>query len=213
MRRHVFLGIAVLAFLSKATCFGDDNDDALSIQFVREDGKPIPEALFYLYERKNGEFQRALYRHHKMDDSARITLETIPKEFTIGVVSSKHFYHTFWDSPDIAIKSGTNVIKVKPPTDHLEQDAARKVYESEGISIASLEDRVAHVVQSAFGGRRIVIFSGGAAKGSEALLEEIRGIAKGGGFGSIIGRNSFQRPKTEALELLATVMDVYKQNL
>ncbi len=93
------------------------------------------------------------------------------------------------------------------------QDAARKVYESEGISIATLEARIQHVVQSAFGGRRIVIFSGGAAKGTEAVLEEITGIAKGGGFGSIIGRNSFQRPKSEALELLATVQGIYKSNL
>ena len=110
----------------------------------------------------------------------------------------------------IAAQLGAHIIKVKPPTDHIEQDAARKVYESEGISIGTLEDRIAHVIQSAFGGHRIVIFSGGAAKGTEALLEEITGIAKGGGFGSIIGRNSFQRPKEEALQLLNSVMDIHR---
>jgi class I fructose-bisphosphate aldolase len=65
-------------------------------------------------------------------------------------------------------------------------------------------------VQSAFDGRRIVIFSGGAAKGKDAVIEEIRGIAAGGGFGSIVGRNSFQRPKTEAIDLLHEIMDIYK---
>jgi class I fructose-bisphosphate aldolase len=111
----------------------------------------------------------------------------------------------------IAAQLGAHVIKVKPPTEHIEQDAARKVYEAEGIDIAKLSDRIAHVIQSAFHGRRIVIFSGGAAKGTDALLEEIKGIAEGGGFGSIMGRNSFQRPKTEAIELLHSVMDLYAQ--
>jgi len=110
----------------------------------------------------------------------------------------------------IAAQLGAHVIKVKPPTDHIEQDAARKVYESESIQIGSLEQRVQHVVQSAFGGRRIVIFSGGAAKGTDAVLEEISGIAKGGGFGSIIGRNSFQRPKAEAVDLLKKIQDIYR---
>ncbi len=109
----------------------------------------------------------------------------------------------------IAAQLGAHLIKVKPPSAHIEQDAARKVYESEGIPIDTLADRVRHVVQSAFGGRRIVIFSGGAAQGREGLIEEIRGIAAGGGFGSIVGRNSFQRPKTEAVDLLREIMDIY----
>ncbi len=109
----------------------------------------------------------------------------------------------------IAAQLGAHLIKVKAPSAHIEQDAARKVYESEGIAIDSLADRVRHVLQSAFNGRRIVIFSGGAAQGRKALLDEIRGIADGGAFGSIVGRNSFQRPKTEAIELLHEIMDIY----
>ena len=109
----------------------------------------------------------------------------------------------------IAAQLGAHLIKVKPPTEHIEQDAARKVYEKEGIPIGTLAERVRHVVQSAFGGRRIVIFSGGAAKDREGLLDEIRQIAEGGGFGSIVGRNSFQRPKTEAIDLLHEIMDIY----
>ena len=111
----------------------------------------------------------------------------------------------------IACQLGAHVVKVKPPTDYIELDAARKVYESEKIPIGTLSDRVRHVVQSAFGGRRIVIFSGGSAKGTDAVLNEIRELAAGGGFGSIIGRNSFQRPKNEAIEMLHTVMGIYKE--
>ncbi len=76
--------------------------------------------------------------------------------------------------------------------------------------IATLADRVRHVIQSAFDGRRIVIFSGGAAQGSDGVLDEVKGIAEGGSFGSIMGRNAFQRPKTEAIELLHAVMDLYQ---
>ena len=112
----------------------------------------------------------------------------------------------------IAAQLGAHIIKVKPPTDFIEQDAARKVYEAQKIPIATLEERIHHVVQSSFGGRRIVIFSGGAAKGTDAVLEEITGIAKGGGFGSIIGRNSFQRPKADAIELLSQIQQIYRDN-
>lgn len=109
----------------------------------------------------------------------------------------------------IAAQLGAHIIKIKFPTEHIEQDAARKVYEKEQIPIADPADRIRHVVQSAFGGRRIVIFSGGPATTDDALLKEIRAIHKGGGFGSIIGRNSFQRKKPEALKLLNEVMSIY----
>ena len=109
----------------------------------------------------------------------------------------------------IAAQLGAHVIKVKPPTAHVEQGAAKKVYEKERIPIATLAERVRHVVQSAFNGRRIVIFSGGEAKETSAILDEVRAIRDGGGFGSIIGRNSFQRPRDEAITFLHTVMDIY----
>jgi class I fructose-bisphosphate aldolase len=109
----------------------------------------------------------------------------------------------------IACQLGAHIVKVKPPTGHIAQAAAKKVYEKERIPVGTLAERVRHVVQSAFNGRRIVIFSGGEAKDTAAILEEVRGIRDGGGFGSIIGRNSFQRPKPDALEFLGQVMDVY----
>ena len=109
----------------------------------------------------------------------------------------------------IAAQLGAHIIKVKPPTDRLEQDAAKKVYEKYGIPTKTMADRVRHVIQSAFGGKRITIFSGGEAKGTDDILAEVKGIHEGGGFGSIMGRNAFQRPRKEALELLKAVMKVY----
>jgi fructose-bisphosphate aldolase, class I len=105
---------------------------------------------------------------------------------------------------------GAHIIKVKPPTDYIEQAEAKKVYESAGIDVSSLPKRIAHVVQSAFAGRRLVVFSGGSAKGTDALLDEIRQIRDGGATGSIIGRNSFQRPKEEAMQLLGRIIDIYR---
>ena len=114
----------------------------------------------------------------------------------------------------IAAQLGAHVIKVKPPTQHIEQPEAKKVYEKTGVPISTLSERVRHVVQSAFDGQRIVIFSGGATKeNDETLYDEYRAIRDGGGFGSIIGRNSFQRQKPHALEFLSTVMKIYSGEL
>lgn len=112
-------------------------------------------------------------------------------------------------SAQIAAQLGAHFIKVKPPTAHIEQAEAKKVYESMGIPVTKLSDRTRHVVESCFNGKRVVIFSGGAAKGTTDVLEEVRELAIGGAFGSIMGRNAFQRPKKEALELLKQVMDIY----
>jgi fructose-bisphosphate aldolase, class I len=110
----------------------------------------------------------------------------------------------------IAAQLGAHVIKVKPPTEHIEQAEAKKAYEKAKVPMATLSERVRHVVQSAFDGRRIVIFSGGATKeDDEAFFDECRGIRDGGAFGSIIGRNSFQRPRDHALRFLDTVMKIY----
>ena len=109
----------------------------------------------------------------------------------------------------IAAQLGAHVIKVKLPTAHLEQAAAKKVYEAEQVPIKTLSERVKHVVQSAFAGRRIVIFSGGPKGDDKTFFEEVRAIRDGNGFGSIIGRNSFQRPKADAIKFLQTVMGIY----
>ena len=109
----------------------------------------------------------------------------------------------------ISAQLGAHVIKIKAPSDHLEQAEAKKVYEKYEIPIGTLTERVRHCVQSAFNGKRIVIFSGGESKETGALLDDIKQIAAGGAFGSIMGRNAFQRPKAEAVKLLQDVMQIF----
>jgi class I fructose-bisphosphate aldolase len=114
-------------------------------------------------------------------------------------------------SAHVSCQLGAHIVKVKPPKDYVEQPEAKKVFERYGIPTKTMADRIRHVVQSCFNGKRIVIFSGGETKGTEELLEDVRGIAAGGGFGSIMGRNAFQRPRTEALKLLGDVMDIFRK--
>lgn len=109
----------------------------------------------------------------------------------------------------IAAQLGAHIIKVKPPSAHIEVEAARKCMEAGGVKTDTLADRIAHVVQAAFNGRRIVIFSGGETASVDDVLEVNRQTALGGAFGTIMGRNSFQRPYDEAVDLLQKVMDIY----
>jgi class I fructose-bisphosphate aldolase len=110
----------------------------------------------------------------------------------------------------IAALLGAHIIKVKLPTEALEQTEAKKVYEKEKISRNTLTDRIRHVTQACFAGKRIVVFSGGASKGIDDLYNEARAIRDGGGNGSIIGRNTFQRPRKEALDMLAKMIEIYQ---
>jgi class I fructose-bisphosphate aldolase len=110
----------------------------------------------------------------------------------------------------MAALMGAHIIKVKPPTAYLEQDAAKKVYDAQNVASATLAERISHIVQSCFNGRRMVVFSGGAAKDTDGLLNEIRQLRDGGATGSIIGRNTFQRPREDALALLNSIIDIYK---
>lgn len=110
----------------------------------------------------------------------------------------------------IAALLGAHIIKVKLSTDHLELKEAKKVYQSENIDISTQTARVADCVKSAFNGRRLIVFSGGSKKGSDSVYDDARAIRDGGGNGSIIGRNTFQRPRAEALDMLAKLVDIYR---
>ena len=110
----------------------------------------------------------------------------------------------------IACQLGAHVVKIKPPTAHIEQPEAKKEIEKAKIPIGTLAERVRYCVQAAFAGRRIVIFSGGAAKGNAEVLEEIRALHQGGSFGSIVGRNAFQRSHADGVALLKQIIGIYR---
>lgn len=110
----------------------------------------------------------------------------------------------------LACLLGAHIVKVKLPTAHIEQEEARKVYDKHNIDVSTLTKRVAHIKQACFNGKRILVFSGGVGKSTQDLYEEVKAIRDGGGNGSIIGRNTFQRPKQEAIKMLGEIMSIYK---
>lgn len=110
----------------------------------------------------------------------------------------------------IAALIGAHIIKIKLSTDHLMLGEAKKVYEAQQIDVSTQAARVKHCMDSAFAGRRIVVFSGGAKKGEDSVYDDARAIRDGGGNGSIIGRNSFQRSREDALAMLGKLVDIYK---
>lgn len=110
----------------------------------------------------------------------------------------------------IAALLGAHVIKVKLSTDHLEQKEAAKAYADNGIDVSTQTARVTDCVKAAFNGRRIIVFSGGAKSDSDSVYDNARAIRDGGGNGSIIGRNTFQRPREEAMEMLGKLVDIYR---
>ena len=106
---------------------------------------------------------------------------------------------------------GAHFIKVKLPSNSFEQDGIEELYKQSGVDFSVLSNRVKHIKQCALNGRRIVIFSGGGKKVSTSVQEDAIAIAKGGGNGSIIGRNSFQREKQDAGNMLQSVINIYRE--
>ncbi len=127
---------------------------------------------------------------------------TISKDGELAMDISAYAAH-------MAALLGAHIIKVKLPTDFIEQPEAKKVYEATKVDISTQAARVKHVMQAAFNSRRIVVFSGGAMKGSDAVYQDARDIRDGGGNGQIIGRNTFQRPRQEALDMLGRIINIF----
>ncbi len=105
---------------------------------------------------------------------------------------------------------GAHIIKVKLPSAYLEISEANQNYIKYGIKIDTMADRVKHVADCCFKGRRMVIFSGGESKDTGSVLQDAKDIKAGGGFGSIIGRNCFQRPRPEAMKMLQDLAAIYR---
>ena len=96
------------------------------------------------------------------------------------------------------------------PTSYLEENSTKDAFIKNNIKIGTKIDRVKLIKQSCFNGRRIVVFSGGEAKNDNELLDEVKAIKEGGGNGSIVGRNCFQRPRDKAIKLINNMIDIYK---
>ena len=77
---------------------------------------------------------------------------------------------------DLRVYDCTTYLEPPPPgnPDPYVAVPGRHTFEAAHIPVGTLPERVRYVVQSAFNGRRIVIFSGGEAKGTDAVFELTR---------------------------------------
>jgi class I fructose-bisphosphate aldolase len=71
-----------------------------------------------------------------------------------------------------------------------------------------LAKRVAHVMQASFAGKRVAVFPAVGPR-TEMVCDEVRSVRHGGGNGSLIGRNTFPRPRGQVVEMLNKVIDIY----
>lgn len=184
----------------------------------------VPDALrlgcsaigFTIYPGSDGVFDQMEEIREMSEEAKAFGLATVIWSYPRGADVSKEG-ETSVDvcayAAHMAALLGAHIIKVKPPTNVLGNAESKKVYEAEKIAIGTMAERIAHVKQTCFNGRRIVVFSGGNAKGEAELMDEIRGLRDGGANGSIIGRNTFQRPREEALKMLDTIIRIYKGEL
>src|SRR5690606_1620840 len=72
----------------------------------------------------------------------------------------------------IAAQLGAHIIKVKAPSPSLAREESAAELAMQGLELDKIEDRVSHVIQAAFAGRRIVVFSGGPARSDDDLLAD-----------------------------------------
>jgi class I fructose-bisphosphate aldolase len=127
----------------------------------------------------------------------------IPKEAETAADITTYAAH-------IAAQMGAHILYLKLPTERIEHEDTRILYEKHGVKLASLEDRIRHVLQGAFQDRRIVLFSGGPRGDADIILNEAVAIRNAGAAGQMIGRNAFQRSRESALELFEKLIRVYR---
>lgn len=139
--------------------------------------------------------------HHMIEEAANIISEA--KSYGLptviwayprgGDISKKDetSLETISYAAHIAALLGAHIIKVKIPS----------------------EPNIKHLVRACFNGKKILLFSGGVTKTNQDVTSEIHAISNGNGYGSMIGRNLFQRPKQEALDLIKHICDIYKREI
>lgn len=107
----------------------------------------------------------------------------------------------------LALELGADVIKINLPQPH-KQGAPRHPKQYESLEGDEYE-MTRRVVASA--GRALVIFSGGSYKDDDSFVGSVEMGMRAGAAGLIAGRNMWQRPRDEALEVIQRVHSVLER--
>ncbi|MFL5870684.1 MAG: class I fructose-bisphosphate aldolase [Solirubrobacterales bacterium] len=102
----------------------------------------------------------------------------------------------------LAMEMGADIVKLNLPSPDPHPDSPAPYNELE----VTQEEAVQQVVSSA--GRSLVVLSGGSKIDDEQLLNQTRYIMEAGGQGVIYGRNVWQRPHNEALEIIDQIKEI-----
>lgn len=193
---------------------GNNNPNQAVTSSVREAARLGCTAVgFTIYPGSDNQFEMMEEVRDMIEEARAYDIASVVWSYARGAGISKEG-ETAMDviayAAHMACLLGAHIVKVKLPSDHLEQKEAKKVFEENNIDISTQEARVKEVVRSCFNGRRLVVFSGGSKKGENSIFDDAKDINAGGGNGSIIGRNSFQRSQEDGIKLLSDIMDIYK---
>src|SRR5215211_1431261 len=104
----------------------------------------------------------------------------------------------------LAMEMGADIVKLNMPKIDPENDKDSPAPYNEGGF--SQEDAIQHVVASA--GRALVVLSGGSRVDDDKLLDQTRFIMEAGGSGVIYGRNVWQRPHKDAVEIIEQIKEI-----
>lgn len=105
-----------------------------------------------------------------------------------------------------ALELGADLVKLNVP-EHSERDPLQpKPYADLAFTY---EEGMRRVVESA--GRALVIVSGGSKVGDADLLDKVRLAMEAGATGLLFGRNMWQRPYEQALEMTEKVKDILRR--
>jgi len=139
------------------------------------------------------------------EDAHRLGMPLIvwayPRGAAIEAKGGKDSFYAVDYAARTASELGADVVKVNFP--HPEKRAAVKpAYDAEFSSQAAIDA----VVRSA--NRTLVLVSGGAKAGDEAMLDKARQSMDAGATGLIFGRNVWQRPHDESLRFIDQLKEI-----
>ena len=124
-----------------------------------------------------------------------IIMWAYPRGTYVNKTGGKNSIYAVDYAARVACELGADVVKVNYP-----EMSKPEMYPAPYNELRMSELEAARkVVQSA--GRTLVIFSGGAKVSNDQLVQQVRTGMDAGGVGLIFGRNMWQRPMEEALEV------------
>ena len=109
-----------------------------------------------------------------------------------------------------SVQMGAHIVSLTTPADEFTSKEKSKVYQQGSVRKAKLYDRVKHILDCSLGGKRLVVFTGAEPISVEGQSIEAKEIARGGGFGSMVGLVALQQSKEASVQMFKQIMTNFK---